>query len=123
MSVIQMLLSFPSFWQKELNCLMFFNVVPTCEKTSFNHILWSVFPSPYYPVTCYKFLVDLCVQLPCTIHLYFDFCGYSLCNTLKTFQFDHKPVSAIPCNGIIACSSHCSELVYSVVCRHLALLY
>ena len=85
-------------------------MVPTCEKTSFNHFLWSLFPWPYYTVTCYKFMVDLWVQLPCTVHLCFDFCGCSLCNTLKTFlikfQFNHKPFSAIPCNGIIACSSH-----------------
>ena len=43
-----------------------FNVIPSCEETSFNHLLWSVFQSSYYTVTFYKFMVDLCVQLPQT---------------------------------------------------------
>ena len=44
----------------------FLYVVPSSEETSLNHFLLSVFQSSYYTVTCYKFMMDICVQLPCT---------------------------------------------------------
>ena len=45
----------------------FFLCGPYSEETSFNHPLWSVFQSSYFiQITSYNFIMDLCVQLPCT---------------------------------------------------------
>ena len=67
-----------------------FYVVPSSGQTSFNHLLWFVFQSSYYTqITSYKFMLDLCVQLPLQILTVF--------RALRSlFKFKLKSLSPLP---------------------------